>query len=288
MVVGAPGDNDNGENAGSAYVFIKSARGWQQAAKLTASDRADYVWFGNSVAVSGDTVVVGAHSQRKHRSQVPHTFTSNPTQDGPTRPRPPSLRLPTAPLTTRLGFWSGGVRGYRGGRVWNWKLCSSETTALPRFWLTCTSNPMEGGPQPLRPPSLRIPGALLAVRTDTPWRCTGKPWWWGADGATTTALTQAWFTCTSSLVGGWATVTETAGLTQSDSAPYDAFGFSGVSLSDRAILVGAAGDDDNGSESGSALRVRQRAHWRLGYPMELYTGRRQCSDPHRGCLGFGD
>jgi len=64
VVVGAYGD-DIGANAnqGSAYVFEKPAGGWAdmtQAAKLTASDGADNDSFGGSVAVSGDTVVVGA------------------------------------------------------------------------------------------------------------------------------------------------------------------------------------------------------------------------------------
>ena len=60
VVVGADGDDNN---KGSAYVFEKPAAGWAnmtQTAKLTASDGEDYDHFGYSVAISGDTVVVGA------------------------------------------------------------------------------------------------------------------------------------------------------------------------------------------------------------------------------------
>ena len=60
VVVAAYGDDNY---KGSAYLFTKPASGdWATAtetAKLTASDRANYDWFGRSVAVDGDTVVVG-------------------------------------------------------------------------------------------------------------------------------------------------------------------------------------------------------------------------------------
>ena len=60
-MVGACGD-DVGANAdqGSAYVFTRSGTTWSQQAKLTAADGAAGDWFGYSVAVSGDTAVVGA------------------------------------------------------------------------------------------------------------------------------------------------------------------------------------------------------------------------------------
>ncbi len=66
IVVGAHQDDDatNGDNSGSAYVFTKPAAGWATAtetAKLTASDAAADDEFGISVAVDGDTIVVGAH-----------------------------------------------------------------------------------------------------------------------------------------------------------------------------------------------------------------------------------
>ena len=62
-MVGAIDDDDNGNNSGSAYVFVKPSGGWSdatQTAKLTASDGATFDDFGWSVSVSGDTIVVGA------------------------------------------------------------------------------------------------------------------------------------------------------------------------------------------------------------------------------------
>jgi len=60
-VVGANGEDDAGSNSGSAYVFVRSGTVWTQQAKLTASDAAAFDNFGRSVAVSGDTAVVGAY-----------------------------------------------------------------------------------------------------------------------------------------------------------------------------------------------------------------------------------
>src|SRR6185436_6593930 len=46
--------------AGAAYVFARSAGLWSQQAKLTAPDGAAFDCFGNSVAISGETIAVGA------------------------------------------------------------------------------------------------------------------------------------------------------------------------------------------------------------------------------------
>ena len=62
-LVGAYYD-DVGANAdqGSAYVFTRSGTTWTQQAQLTASDGAAGDCFGTSVALSGDTALVGAIS----------------------------------------------------------------------------------------------------------------------------------------------------------------------------------------------------------------------------------
>jgi hypothetical protein len=49
--------------AGAAYVFVRSGTTWSQQAYLKASQVTAQDFFGNSVAVSGDTVVVGAHRE---------------------------------------------------------------------------------------------------------------------------------------------------------------------------------------------------------------------------------
>jgi FG-GAP repeat len=61
VVVGARGDDGAAAgNQGSAYVFVRSGGVWSQQQKLEASDAAEGDQFGNSVAINGETVVVGA------------------------------------------------------------------------------------------------------------------------------------------------------------------------------------------------------------------------------------
>ena len=52
--------NDAGTNSGAAYVFVRNGATWSQQDKLTASDAATDDFFGHSVAISGETAVVGA------------------------------------------------------------------------------------------------------------------------------------------------------------------------------------------------------------------------------------
>ena len=46
---------------GEAYVYVRSGGVWQQEAVLTAPDETDGSYFGCSVAIQGDTAVVGAY-----------------------------------------------------------------------------------------------------------------------------------------------------------------------------------------------------------------------------------
>ena len=86
IVIGAPyhdyddpDDNTNDvSDSGAAYVFIKTATGgWAtdtETAKLTASERAENDQFGYSVAVDGNTVVVGADQDDSNRGSA-YVFT---------------------------------------------------------------------------------------------------------------------------------------------------------------------------------------------------------------------
>jgi len=53
-------DDDNGSNAGAAYIFHFNGSAWVQQAKLLASDGAENDYFGYSVSILGDYAVVGA------------------------------------------------------------------------------------------------------------------------------------------------------------------------------------------------------------------------------------
>ena len=61
-LISARRDDDEvmGVDAGSAYVFVRSGTSWVQQEKLTAPDGTADDRFGRSVAVMGDTALVGA------------------------------------------------------------------------------------------------------------------------------------------------------------------------------------------------------------------------------------
>jgi hypothetical protein len=59
-IVGAHGNDDNGTDSGSAYIFKLDGSSWNEQTKLTASDAADYDHFGLSVAIDGEYAFVGA------------------------------------------------------------------------------------------------------------------------------------------------------------------------------------------------------------------------------------
>ena len=75
VVVGAAGENsdadgvngdqgdNSAENSGAAYVFVRAGNTWSQQAYLKASNSGEGDFFGFSLAISGDTIVVGAFGE---------------------------------------------------------------------------------------------------------------------------------------------------------------------------------------------------------------------------------
>jgi len=87
IVVGAPGEGSNASgvngnqlddsltSSGAAYVFVRDGAGnWSQQAYLKASDPAAGAQFGWSVAISGDTIVVGAFTADPLETGVAYVF----------------------------------------------------------------------------------------------------------------------------------------------------------------------------------------------------------------------
>src|SRR5215204_4861663 len=216
IVVGA-GLDDIGVNhdQGSAYVFVKPAGGWSgalnQNAKLTASDGvASDVFANNGVALSGDTIVVGAGSD---------DIGANLDQG--------SAYVFVKP-----------VEGWSGALTENAKLTASDGAAGDVFGI-----------------SSALSGDTIVV---------------GARGDDIGAN----FDQGSAYVfvkppGGWSgTLSESAKLTASDGAPTDFFGGS-VAASGDTVVVGAF-NDDNGANLGQGsayVFVKPAGGW-SGAPAE--------------------
>ena len=82
VVVGAPGEGSNAtgvnnnaadnsaSNSGAAYVFVRQAGGWSEQAYLKASNTEAGDQFGYSVAISGNTAVIGSRNEDSASSGV--------------------------------------------------------------------------------------------------------------------------------------------------------------------------------------------------------------------------
>ena len=58
IIVGAWGDDDNGKDSGSAYIFVRNGDVWTHQDKLLAQDGAQDDWFSRSIGIYEDTVII--------------------------------------------------------------------------------------------------------------------------------------------------------------------------------------------------------------------------------------
>jgi hypothetical protein len=89
IVVGARGEDSNATiingdpsnngaaNSGAAYVFVRSGVAWTQQAYLKASNAQGGDSFGDSVGISGDTVIVGARLEGSNATAINGNQTDN-------------------------------------------------------------------------------------------------------------------------------------------------------------------------------------------------------------------
>ncbi|MCH8305825.1 MAG: choice-of-anchor D domain-containing protein, partial [Candidatus Marinimicrobia bacterium] len=237
-VVGANANDDNGSNAGSAYLFKRTGTSWAQEAKLLASDGAAFDEFGKSVAISGDYAVVGAPFDSDNGTNSGSAYLFNRTD---TTWAQEAKLLPSDGAALDFFGWSVSISG-------DYAVVGSRDD---------DDNGTNSG------------SAYLFKRTDTTWAQEAKLL--ASDGA---AFDLFGFSVAISgdyaAVGAFAdddngsnsgsaylfkrtdtTWVQEAKLLASDGAADDFFGFS-VSISGDYAAVGAFADDDNGSNSGSA------------------------------------
>jgi hypothetical protein len=207
VVVGAQYDSTGGNaNHGSAYVFVRPQEGWMdmsETIKLTASDRTGFDYFGSSVAIDGDTVVVGAD----------HDEIGGNAYQG-------SAYVFVRPV----GGWIGTLTESA-------KLTASDGAGYDFFGQ-----------------SVAISGNTVVIGADHDE--IGVNTWQGS----VYVFEQP--------QGGWTDMTERAKLTASDGAEDDYFGRS-VAISGDTVVVGAVfGDIGGNADQGSAyVFVRPQEGW---------------------------
>ena len=76
---GVNGDqsDNSAANSGAVYVFVRSGSTWSQQAYIKASNTDDNDGFGGSVAIDGDTIVVGAFHESSNATGVNGNQTNN-------------------------------------------------------------------------------------------------------------------------------------------------------------------------------------------------------------------
>ena len=245
VIVGAERENEGGDTSGSAYVFARSGSSWSQQDKLTANDAAAFDNFGRSVAISGDSVVVGAFQDDDDGSNSGSAY-----------------------VFTRSGSsWSQQD-----------KLTANDATADDYFGFSVaiSGNSVVVGALDEDDESGIDPGsAYVFTRTGTSWSqqqkltandaAGGDFFGWSVaisgDSVVVSAIGDS--------ISGSAYVFTRSGsswsqqdkLTANDAAAGDTFGLS-VAISGDSVVIGASGDDDGGSRSGSAyVFTRTGSSW---------------------------
>jgi RHS repeat-associated protein/uncharacterized repeat protein (TIGR01451 family) len=248
VVIGAYGDDDRGSSAGAAYVFVRNGSSWSYEAELTAGDGAAYDYFGQSVAISGDTAVIGAPYADDMGSDSGAAYVF--VRDGGNWSQEAELTAADGAAyddfgqsvaisgdTVVIGAYGDDDRGsgsgsayvfVRSGSSWSQetKLTASDGAAYDYFGQ-----------------SVAISGDMAVIgapRDDGTGLDSGSAYVFVRDG------------------GSWS---QQAVLTADGAIANDYFGYS-VAISGDTVVIGAYGDDDRGSDSGAAyVFVRSGSSW---------------------------
>ena len=287
-VIGAARDDDNGSDSGSAYVFEHAGSNWNQVAKLTASDGASGDRFGTSVSLDGGRALIGAPEDNSDNGSayvfdrsgtswnqaakitfsggggVNFRFGTSVSLDG-------DRALIGAPNSNSPPDSGSAYILERSGTSWNQveNLTASDGSGGDIFG---TSVSLDGDRALIGAPedNSGSGSAYVFDRSGTSWNQVAKLT--ASDGAANDRFGESVSVSGDIAVigarddddngsrsgsayvferdggGNWA---QTAKLTASDSAAHDFFGDS-VSVSGDIAVIGALGNNDDGSDSGSA------------------------------------
>lgn len=246
-IIGAKRDDDNGTDSGSAYIFVHEGSAWNQRAKLTATDGAALDEFGHSVAVSGDTVVVSSHGDDDSGDSSGSAY---------------------------IFVWDGIAWTQQA------KLVAGDAAALDAFGFAAISaDTVIVGAHNDDDKGESSGSAYIFVQEGTTWTqqakltasdgATGDHFGWSVAISGDTAIVGALDDDDNGESSGSAYVfvregtswSQQAKLWAADGAAHDEFGRA-VAISGDTAIAGAYGDDDGGSNSGSAyVFVREGLTW---------------------------
>lgn len=237
-IIGARADDDAGDASGSAYIFVQTNGLWTQQAKLVANDLGAFDEFGDSVSISGDTVVVGAI----HNDAVGMDFGSAYvfvrsngvwTQEAKLTPIDAAesdrfgISVSISGETAVVGSWNDDDAGESSGSAYVFVRSNGLWTQQAKL----TADDAAGGDEF---------GVSVSVNGD---RAVVGSW---MDDDAGSASGSAY---TFRRIGS--TWTQTMKLTAGDAATNHEFGFP-VAVFEETVIVGARRTSDAGGNSGSA------------------------------------
>ncbi|MDA1265315.1 MAG: FG-GAP repeat protein [Planctomycetota bacterium] len=234
LIVGARyGDAPGAVDSGAAYVFERSAGQWTEVAKLVASDAAPIDYYGRAVDIEGDVAVVGAWGNDDN------------------------------------GTGTGAAYVYRASAGWSedQKLLASDGAVVDYFgYSVAVEDEVVAVGAPGWDGNLTDQGAVYVFRHGGNWAQDqylpgvhdGGQFGYAVamdDGqmvatAVTGAGLSAWVGDAAYLTDNGNSFAFTGRLLAYDGATDDRFGAS-VALDDGRVIIGAEGDDDDGSYSGA-------------------------------------
>ncbi len=248
VCVGPPYDDDNGSSSGSAYVFTRSGVTWSQQQKLTAADAAAGDYFGCSVSISGDSVIVGAQADADAGSYTGSAYVF--TRSGATWTQQQKLTAADA----------------AGGDWFGYSVSIDGDSVIVGAFADDDSGTSSGS-------------AYVFVRSGVTWTeqqkltasdaATGDAFGWSVSVSGDSVIVGAQQNDDAGSSSGsayvftrsGATWTQQQKLTAADAAANDKFGLS-VSISGDSVIVGAPKNQDNGLDSGSVyIFTRSGATW---------------------------
>ena len=255
-IIGAPGDDDNGQWSGSAYIFECNGTHWTQTEKLTPKDGAEYEDFGISVSIDGDTAIIGAYEDndngqwsgsayifQKHGDswlqQAKLTANDGENFDffGISVSIDGDTAIIGAPGDDDNGQWSGSAYIFEcNGTHWTQteKLTAKNGEEVDNFGV-----------------SVSIDGDTAIIGApgdDDNGRNSGSAYVFKRGVTALTTNPKQWI--------------QEAKLLSSDGEKVDNFGVS-VSIDENTAIIGAPRDDDNGQCSGSAyIFENEKNNWK--------------------------
>ncbi len=246
-LIGAIGDDDNGDNSGSVYVYIRTGTTWTQQTKLLPSDGAPEEQFGEDVDIEGDVALIGAWFDDDNgvHSGSAYVFVRTGTtwtqqakllpSDGVTDAQF-GINVALSGDTALIGANRDDDNGIRSGAAYVFTRTGTTWTQQAKLIAS------DGAPEERFGIDVALDGdtALIGSESDDNGNYSGSVYVFTRTGTT------------------W---TQQQKICPSDGAEADWFGFA-ISLDGDTALFAASLDDDNGTDSGSAyVYTRSGTTW---------------------------